>query len=92
MLWIGVCEAVCVAAIGGLFGGFVMTLGHRANEKFTMKMMEDYWNCDIRRIESIISILEHKISTLSVNKAVNNQHKPNKNNGYKHQRHFDQRG
>jgi hypothetical protein len=92
MLWMGICEAVCVAAIGGLFGGFVMALGHRASEKFNMKMMEDYWNSDIKRLESRLEVLDHKISTVSVAKPVNNHVNKYKNNGYKHQRHFNQRG
>lgn len=92
MLWIGICEALSVAAIGGLVGGFVMALAHRANEKFNMKMMEDYWNADIKRLESELEVFRQKLSTLSVNKPVNNTHNASKNNGYKHQRHFNQRG
>jgi hypothetical protein len=92
MLWIGICEAVCVAGIGGLFGGFVMALGHRANEKFNMKMMEDYWNADIKRLESRLEVLDQKISTVSVAKPVNNHENKYRNKGYSHQRHFNQRG
>jgi hypothetical protein len=92
MLWIGVCEAVCVAAIGGLFGGFVMALGHRANEKFNMKMMEDYWNADIKRLESRLEVLDQKLSTISVNKAVVNVPGHRQGKSYNHQRPFNQRG
>lgn len=92
MLWIGICEAVCVASIGGVFGGGLMALVHKGHEKFNMRLMEDYWNADIKRLESSLEVLRQKISTLSVDKPVNNHVNKYKNNGYKHQRHFNQRG
>lgn len=85
MLWIGICEMSCVAMIGGMVGGCLMAYAQRQSNKFNMEAMESYWNADIKRLES-------KISTISVSKPVSNQQKHINNKGYKHQRHFDQRG
>ncbi len=85
MLWIGICEVTSVAMIGGMIGGCLMAFAQRQSNKFNMEAMETYWNADIKRLES-------KISTISVSKPVSNSQKPNNNKGYKHQRHFDQRG
>lgn len=92
MLWIGVCEVVSVAMISGLIGGCLMALSQRTMNRFNMKMMEDYWNSDIKRLESRLEVLDQKLSTISVAKPVNNHVNKYKNNGYKHQRHFNQRG
>lgn len=92
MLWIGICEISSVAMIGGMIGGCLMAYAQRQSNKFNMEAMETYWNADIKRLESHIFSIGHKVSTNSVAKPVNNGHKHSKNNGYKHQRHFDQRG
>jgi hypothetical protein len=90
MLWIGICEASSIAMIGGMIGGCLMSYAHRQSNKFNMQSMETYWNADIKRLEALIARNAYKISTISVSKPVSNPSKPNKNNGYKHQRHFDQ--
>ena len=92
MLWIGVCEAVCVASIGGLFGGGLMAIVQKSQEKFNIKLMEEYWSSDIKRLESRLEVLDQKISTVSVAKPVNNHVNKHNNKGYNHQRHFNQRG
>ncbi len=92
MLWIGICEAVSVACIGGVVGGCLMAFAQRQSNKFNMEAMETYWNSDIQRLQSIIEIHSQKLSTLSVAKPVSNPIKHNKNKGYNHTRHFNQRG
>lgn len=89
MLWIGVCEAVCVASIGGLLGGGLMAIVQKSQEKFNMKLMEEYWNADIKRIESRLEVLNQKISTISVVKPVDNQAHYKHDKGYKSKRHFN---
>lgn len=99
MLWIGICEAVSVAAIGGLIGGCITSISNKANNKWNMTRTEQYLNEEIYQLQGGVRLannklgeLEGKISTLSVDKAVSNHVNKYKNNGYKHQRHFNQRG
>lgn len=92
MLWISVCEVACVAMLGGVFGGCLMSLAHRQSNKFNMSMMEQYWKSDIEYLKAHIEALREKLSTISVNKPVSNGNNHNNNKGYKHQRHFNQRG
>ena len=99
MLWIGICEAVSVACIGGLFGGFITSIANRANNKWNMTRTEQYLNEEIYQLQGGVRLAHHrlgeldsKLSTLSVAKPVNNHANKYKNNGYKNQRHFNQRG
>lgn len=92
MLWISMCEVICVAMLGGCFGGALMSLAHRQSNKFNMTMMEQYWKSDIEYLKARIDALQSKLSTISVSKPVNNHVNKYKNNGYKSQRHFNQKG
>lgn len=92
MLWIGICEVACVALLGGCFGGILMALAHKQSNKFNMSKMEQYWKSDIEYLKAHIEALNNKISTISVAKPVSNPGKHNKNKGYNHTRHFNQRG
>ena len=92
MLWIGVCEAVSVACIGGIIGGLLMTIAMRETNKFNMKMMEKQWESDYIYFRNRLEKVEHQISTLSLNKPVSNSKNHSHNKGYKPKRHFDQRG
>ncbi len=92
MLWISMCEVICVAMLGGCFGGALMSLAHRQSNKFNMTMMEQYWKSDIDYLKAHIEALQSKLSTISVSKPVSNQQKYSKNNGYKSQRQFNQKG
>jgi hypothetical protein len=90
MLWIGVCEVVCVALLGGCFGGALMALAHKQSNKFNMSMMEQYWKSDIEYLKAHIDALNSKLSTFSVAKPVNNGQKHSNNKGYNHKRRFNQ--
>lgn len=92
MLWIGLGEIVCVGMLSGLAGAFLMALANRQNNKFNMEMMELQWKSDYSFFRERIEKLEHQISTLSVDKPVSNGKNLNSHKGYKHQRHFNQRG
>jgi len=92
MLWTEPCTMIYCAALGGLIGGAVATFANRQTNRFNMRMMEDYWNSDIKRLESRLEVLDQKISTVSVAKPVNNHDNKYRNKGYNHQRHFNQRG
>lgn len=99
MLWIGICEAVSVSALGGIIGGCLVGIANKANHKWNMERTERYLNEEIYQLQGGVRIAHHKLgeleaklSTLSVAKPVSNGNKYSKNNGYKHQRHFDQRG
>jgi hypothetical protein len=88
MLWIGICEA----AIGGLLGGCLVAIAMRETNKFNMKMMEKQWESDYVYFRSRLEKVEHQISTLSVDKPVNNHVNKYRNKGPNHTRHFNQRG
>lgn len=90
MLWIGVCEAVSVACIGGLIGGFIMGFANRQANKYNMTTMEQYWNADISHLKSHIEVLESKLSTISADKPVSNTKNHSNNKGYNHKRRFNQ--
>lgn len=90
MLWMEPCTVACVATLGGLIGGCLMALSQKATNRYNMTMMEEYWNADIRRLESHIAVLEQKLSTNSVNKAVSKDQKHSVNKGYNHKRRFNQ--
>ena len=92
MLWISLCEVVCVALLGGVFGGCLMALAQRQSNKFNMTMLEQYWKSDIEYLKALIEAQAKKILTLSVDKPVNKHVNKYRNNGYKNQRHFNQRG
>lgn len=99
MLWIGVCEAVSVAVIGGIVGACVMAFAQNANNKWSISKLEEYWQEDIYNLKGSATLAHHKIeelsakiSTLSVSKPVNNSYKHGNNKGYNPKRHFDQRG
>ena len=92
MLWISLCEVVCVALLGGVFGGGLMALAHRQSNKFNMTMMEKYWKSDIEYLKELIEAQGKKISTISVAKPVSNHVNKYKNKGDNHERHFNQRG
>lgn len=92
MLWISLCEVVCVAILGGVFGGGLMALAQNQSNKFNMKMLEQYWKSDIEYLKALINAQSEKILTLSVDKPVNKHVNKYRNNGYKHTRSFNQRG
>jgi len=91
----GICEASCIAMIGGVIGGGLMAIANRNANKFNMETMEDHWNEDIYQLRGSchlahtkINEITQKLSTISVVKPVNSHVNKYKNNGYKHQRHF----
>lgn len=99
MLWIGICEAMCVATIGGLIGGCITSISNKANNKWNMTRTESYLNEEIYQLQGGVRLAHHKLgelegklSTLFVAKPVNNHVNKYKNKGYSHQRHFNQRG
>jgi hypothetical protein len=81
-----------MAALSGIFAGGLMALAQKSTNKFNMKLMEEYWNADIKRLEAWIFGLEQKISTLSVDKPVSNSKTFSNNKGYKNRPRFDHRG
>lgn len=99
MLWMGICEFICVAVIGGLMGGCLMAISQKSTNRFNIGFMERHWQEDIYQLQGGVRLahhkleeLESKLSTIPVAKPVNNHVNKYKNNGYKHQRHFNQRG
>jgi hypothetical protein len=99
MLWIGVCEAVSIALIGGVVGGCLMAISHRVTHRFNIKFMEDHWQEDIYQLQGGLRLALHdigelnkKISTLSVDKPVSNSKTFSNNKGYKNRPRFDHRG
>lgn len=99
MLWIGICEAVSVAVVGGVVGGCLMAIANKANNKWNVERLEKYWREENWQLRSGLELASHKInelteklSTISVNKPVSNGKNHSHNKGYKPKRHFDQRG
>lgn len=92
MLWIEPCTIICVALLGGFFGGGLMAFVNRQNNRFNMYCMQEHFKHDVLRLESMIEAQEKKLSTILVNNSVGNQRKYNNNKGYRRSRHFNQRG
>jgi hypothetical protein len=99
MLWIGVCEAVSIALLGGVVGGCLMAIIQRATHKFNIKFMEEHWREEAYQLQGGLRLALHeigelskKISTLSVDKPVSNSKTFSNNKGYKNRQRFDQRG
>ena len=90
MLGMEYLDMMFTAGFGGLFGVAIGTIAHRQNVKFNLRMMEEYWNADIRRLQSHIDVLEQKISTISGNKAVSNVPKHSHHKRFKSERHYNQ--
>jgi len=77
MLWIEPGLVVGVATLGGILGGVIMAIVQKSTHSINMKIMEDYWNSDIKRLQSSIEGLKQKLSTESVNNPVNKSEKIN---------------
>ncbi len=92
MLWIGMCEVVSLAAISGIFAGGLMALCEKSTHRFNMKVLENYWNSDIKRLESQLAAQEQRISTISVYKPVSNPQQHSNTQGYYHKRRFNHKG
>jgi len=95
MLWMCICEYVCVGAIGGIVGGCLMAI----TQKSTNLSFMDHWGEDIYRLQGGITLAHHKLedldnklSTFFVDKPVHKHVNKYKNNGYRRQRHFNYRG
>lgn len=87
MLWIGVSEAVSVGAIGGFVGGCLVGIIQKySNKRIADHLQEcredELWqlrrSCELAH-ERITNVIQN-LSTISVTKPVNNQHKYAKNN------------
>lgn len=80
MTWMEPYAVVSVALLAGFLGGCFATLAHKSTSKFNMKLMEEYWNYDIKRLESDIEVERHRISDIfsDKNKAVKDNDKNKK--------------
>ena len=99
MLWISLCENMCIALLGGFFGGGLIAISLGVNNRFNMRFLEKHWQDDVYHLQGGIRLAHHKLEelekkllTLSVDKPVNKHINKYRNNGYKHQRHFNHRG
>lgn len=88
MLWIGICETMSVAAIGGLIGGCITSISNKANNKWNMTRTERYLNEEIYQLQGGVRLAHHKLGELegklspnSVSKPVNKQGYYSKNKG-----------
>lgn len=88
MLWIEPWSTLGCAAIGAIFGSCLAILANRQTERFHLNMMEDYWNADIKRIESDLESLRQKLSTFSGDKHVVNTPGHRQGKSYNQTRHF----
>ena len=88
MLWIDPWTIACVAALGGMVGAVVMACANRQNTKFNVRLMEDFWNSDIKRLEALIDDLKKKVSTISVDKHVIKTPGHRQGKSYNHTRRF----
>lgn len=70
MLWIEPVTMMYCAGLGGLIGGAICAFVNRESNKFNMRMLEDYWNSDVRYLKSKLEDHAQKISTFSVNNPV----------------------
>jgi hypothetical protein len=90
MLGIEALNMMFAAGFGALLGGAMCVIAHKQTHKFHMRMMEDYWNSDIKRIQSHVDALESKLSTFSGDNDVIKAQKSNPGKGFNWPRHFKQ--
>lgn len=97
MLWIEPCFVMCLAALGGLVGGCLMSIAHRQSNKFNIERLEEYWNNDLKSLkdsleheqiatrikclDSCKSLIDAKLSPKSGGKCVDESKKGSKKNG-----------
>lgn len=74
MLWI---EAVNLysAAVGGILSSIVVALALSRLHKDTLKLLQAYWNSDIREIKRRLNEFETKANKLSPNSGENSVQK-----------------
>lgn len=86
MLWIEPCTVLYASLLGASFGAASLAFAYRQTQRYNMKLLEQYWQTDIKYLRSLISEQDRKISELklspnSVSKPVHNQGYFNKNKG-----------
>jgi hypothetical protein len=74
MLWIEPSFLFYSGALGAFFGATVVSLALRRNHKQYMKMLESFWNQDIKRIERQIVEARNILPTISVENPVSKRH------------------
>lgn len=82
MLGIDAMMMVYCAGFGGLIGGALCAFVNRESNKFNMRMLEDYWNSDVKYLKSKLEEHAQKISTFSVNNPVVKTQEPDKEPSY----------
>jgi hypothetical protein len=101
MIWIEPCTVFYASLLGGMIGALSMAYVSRINGKEYIARVEALWSEDLqllqRRIEDYDKRCECRskeivktLSTISVNKPVDNNQKYRNNKGYKHSRHYTQ--
>lgn len=92
MLWIEPVNIIYCSMMGGFIGGALTMFAQRQNHRFSLRMMEEAWNADIKTLKCRIENLDKKLSTFLVDNPVINGQEFRKNKGYKLGRPFTHGG